>query len=195
MDGLKVKRMTWRAESGEHMANSQLVRTKLGPRGEEQQLCPHLPSPSQYKQGGPQACLASTSRPVGNSRRLRSEGRRSNNNLGSSEHSRLQRGRGEKPVRASSKKGLPAWRRPECSLCWNDDHCHGSSSLSSESRLPEWGSAHIPRVYMQGQYNTSKPLVPILCPIPMPHSLLVFATQPATFPGTQTGRSQKVEAP
>lgn len=112
--------------------------------------------------------MASTSRPVGNSRRLRSEGRRSNNNLGSSEHSSLRRGRGEKPARASSKKGLPARRRSECSLCWNDDHCHGSSSLSSKSRLSEWGSAYIPQVYMQGQYNTSKPWSPFSAPSQCP---------------------------
>lgn len=97
MDGLKAERRTWRAGSGELTASSQLARTELEPRREEQTadlFCPHLPPQSQYKQGGPQAALASTSRPVGNSRRLRSEGRRSNNNLGSSEHSSLRRGEG-----------------------------------------------------------------------------------------------------
>lgn len=178
------------------MANSQLARTELGPRRvEQQQTCsaPTFPPQSQYKQGGPQAALASTSRPVGNSRRLRSEGRRSNNNLGSSEHSSLRRGRGEKPGKGSSKKGLPAWRRPECSLRRNDDHC--GSSLSSKSRLPEWGSAYILWVHMQDQYNTSEPLVPMLRPVPTRHSLLAFAIPLATGPGTQTGGSQKVEAP
>lgn len=55
-------------------------------------------------------------------------------------------------------------------------------------------SIHTPGVYA-GSIQYFQALVPILCPIPMPHSLLVFATQLATFPGTQTGSSQKVEAP
>lgn len=57
--------------------------------------------PSQRKVSGPHAPLASASRPVGSSRRLRSEGRRSNNCLGSSECSGLQRGRGGRQARIS----------------------------------------------------------------------------------------------
>ena len=56
---------------------------------------------SQCKLSGPYATLASASRPVGSSRRLRSEGRRSNSCLGSSECSGLQRGRGGRQARIS----------------------------------------------------------------------------------------------
>ena len=57
--------------------------------------------PSQCKPGGPHTTLASASRPVGSSRRLRSEGRQSNSCLGSSECSGLQRGRGGRQARIS----------------------------------------------------------------------------------------------
>lgn len=168
---------------------------------------PHLPSQSRCKQCGPQAALASTSRPVGSSRRLRSEGKRSNSSLGSSERSGLGRGMGGREKRAQRRTFLHP-RRPECSICWNDDPCHVSSSICLPNLGSQNGVWHVyPGCIFRGNMIPPTPWSPFPAPFQCPtvshpnsFSLLVFANQLAQLaqlaepPGdSETGWSQKVE--
>lgn len=139
MDGLKAKRKTRRVGRGQSQARAPKGGATADP------LC-RLPPQSPRERGGPHAALASASRPVGSSRPLRSEGRRSNSSLGSSECSGLRRGKGGKQAQRQIFPNPPFAGMLMAAM--------PAPPFVLRPRFPEWGWGGVTQVYMQGKYDS-----------------------------------------